>query len=84
LELMPLDRWGNILQDLLLRDGDSREAVFRYRMVPVSIAPDQLAGIAVSILQDHELMRLNMGREWCRHERPEVRSIARRRDALCT
>ncbi|HEV7765499.1 MAG TPA: hypothetical protein VGQ76_10895 [Thermoanaerobaculia bacterium] len=49
-ELLPRDRWGNYLQDLLLRPSDARDLLFRYRFVPDDTPPAALAQLAASIL----------------------------------
>ena len=82
-ELMPPERWGNMLQDLLLRDTDCREILFRFRIVPISIEPDELAALVVELVRNHEYMVLVMGREFCRHEsRADVRSLSSRYASL--
>ena len=82
-ELMPPERWGNILQDILLRDTDCRETLFRFRIVPISIEPDELAALVVELVRNHEYMVLVMGREFCRHEsRADVRSLSSRYASL--
>jgi hypothetical protein len=68
-ELMPFERWGNMLQDTLLRPYDCREALYRYRFVPISTSPDSLAPVVLSLLRDHSSMLLTMRREFCDHER---------------
>ena len=41
-ELMPPERWGNYIQDFLFPDLDSRETLYRYRIVPSSISNHDL------------------------------------------
>lgn len=74
-ELMPLERWGNVLQDLLFRNADCREILFRHRIVQTSIHPHELATLVISLLRDHGSMTLGMGREFCRHESEEIPSL---------
>lgn len=50
IELLPRDRWGNYLQDLLLRPSDARDLLFRYRFLPDDTQPEELAQLAASIL----------------------------------
>ena len=38
-ELVPEDRWGNIIQDLLMEDLDCRESLYRFRLIPINISP---------------------------------------------
>ncbi|HXG84619.1 MAG TPA: hypothetical protein VNI84_11385 [Pyrinomonadaceae bacterium] len=66
-ELIGEDRWGNFLQDVLFRPSDAREMFFRYRFVPPSIAPEELARLIVSMLKYEDFRRL-MSSEFCRHE----------------
>lgn len=66
IEIIGDDRWGNFLQDILFRPSDFREMFFRYRFVPYSTAPEELARLAVSILRYEDFRRL-MSPEFCRH-----------------
>jgi len=66
-ELMPEDRWGNIVQDLLLRTSDQRETLFRYRFLPVTTPVETLYNVVQSILSDWTGMLLHMQRNWCDH-----------------
>lgn len=66
IELIGEDRWGNYLQDILFRHSDPREMLFRYRFVPLSIGPEELATIADTMLHYGEFRRL-MAPEFCRH-----------------
>lgn len=67
IELIDAERWGNFLQDLLLRESDAREMLFRYRFVPHSIAPEDLARLAGTMLRYEDFRRL-MSPEFCRHQ----------------
>jgi glycosyltransferase involved in cell wall biosynthesis len=49
-ELMPPRSWGNVVQDLLPRGNDVREALYRYRVVPSSVKPRELAGLVSSLV----------------------------------
>jgi hypothetical protein len=49
-ELIAAERWGNFLQDLLLRTGDCREMLFRYRFMPDTTAPAALARLIDSMI----------------------------------
>jgi len=66
-ELIGEDRWGNYLQDVLFRSSDSREMFFRYRFVPHSTTPEDLARLALTILRYEDFRRL-MSPEFCRHQ----------------
>jgi hypothetical protein len=67
IELIGEERWGNYLQDILFRSLDAREMFFRYRFVPHSIAPEDLAGLAASMLRYEDFRRL-MSPEFCKHQ----------------
>lgn len=67
IELIGEERWGNYLQDILFRHSDAREMFFRYRFVPHSTAPEDLARLAASILRYKDFRRL-MSPEFCRHQ----------------
>jgi len=65
IELIGSDRWGNFPQDILFRDiGDSRELLFRYRFIPETSTPDDVAALADLIMRKRraylELMNVSM------------------------
>jgi ribosomal protein L33 len=66
IEIIGEDRRGNFLQDILFRPADFREMFFRYRFVPHSTAPEELARLAASVLRYEDFRRL-MSPEFCRH-----------------
>lgn len=66
-ELIGEDRLGNFLQDILFRRSDFREMFFRYRFVPLSTAPEELARLTASVLRYEDFRRL-MSPEFCRHQ----------------
>jgi len=74
IELMP-PRWGNIVQDLLLREIDSRDALFRYRILPQTTSPHLTALIAVSLLQAYGDMRTRMGADYLDHAATDFQAI---------
>ena len=59
IELMPSDRWGNMIQDLLMPDLDCREALFRYRILPVSVSAQELSLIIVSLFNSYKFVEDN-------------------------
>ncbi len=67
IELIGEDRAGNFLQDILFRRSDAREMFFRYRFVPPSTAPEDLARLASVMLRYEDFRRL-MSPEFCRHQ----------------
>ncbi len=66
LDLVGDEWWENYLQDVLLPLADAREMFFRYRFVPHSTAPKNLAVIAASMLRFEDFRR-SMSPEFCRH-----------------
>ena len=66
-ELIPSDRWGNIIQDLLLKVVDSRETLFLYRILPLETSAKNVVKCVTSLLQDYPSMLIHMGSEWCDH-----------------
>ena len=60
-ELLPEDRQGNFLQDILLRGSDIRETLFRYRFVSLSTSPEVLAHIVSILLRYEEFRKLMKG-----------------------
>jgi hypothetical protein len=50
IELIGAERWGNYLQDILFRVSDAREMFFRYRFMPKSTTPAELAQVIYSVL----------------------------------
>lgn len=65
-EIISADRQGNFLQDILFRGSDIRETFFRYRFVPPSTAPAELAALTASMLRFEDFRQL-MSPEFCRH-----------------
>lgn len=66
IELIDGERRGNFLQDILFRETDAREMFFRYRFLPNSTTPAELAKTASIILRFEDFRRL-MSPEFCRH-----------------
>ncbi len=67
IELIGEERQGNFLQDILFRRSDSREMFFRYRFVPHSTVPEDLARLVSTMLRYEDFRRL-MSPEFCRHQ----------------
>ncbi len=68
IELIPLDRWGNMIQDLLLPDLKGRETLFRYRIIPLSTSASELGIIVQSLLKHYGFMMLNMDNKNLSHD----------------
>jgi hypothetical protein len=69
-DLMPADRWSNMLQDLLPRVSDPREALYANRLVPSSIRAPELAEIVSSVLMGYGKFLIGMRAEFSDPERP--------------
>ena len=76
-ELMPAARWGNMLQDFLFNRGDTRETLFRCRVLPLSTSPADLADSVSSLLMDFNNCFITMEPTFCKHgTTPDVRKWA--------
>jgi hypothetical protein len=60
-------RWGNIIQDVLVRGTDVREALFRYHFLPDDTSPRNVATIAAAILRFRPTVALHFGRTGTDH-----------------
>lgn len=67
-ELVPNDRWGNLIQDVLIPAQDVREMLLRCRFVPLEISVTVIAEVMASLLRDLPFALLNFKRPWCDHE----------------
>jgi hypothetical protein len=61
IELLPPERSGNYLQDLLLRPTSARELMFRTRIVPDHTTPEEVAALAIQIIANVPRFRELMG-----------------------
>jgi hypothetical protein len=68
LELLPSDRWGNLLQEILPRTADPRDALLRIRFLPLASSAATVAEAAAALLQDVPIAALNYNRPWCDHK----------------
>ncbi|WP_332897136.1 MJ0042-type zinc finger domain-containing protein [Haladaptatus sp. CMSO5] len=67
-ELVPPDRWGNMMQDLLFENEfDYRQSVFVNRHIPTSTPPERVASIVESLIKDRLRHSLHMERKWNHH-----------------
>jgi len=78
-ELMPSERWGNIIQDLLMSDLDCRETLFRYRIVPISVSVQELTFMIVSLLQSYCFMERDFRHSRINHNPDNFTEIIRHR-----
>jgi hypothetical protein len=67
IDLIPDERWGNIMQDILFQRGDQRGTLYRYRFLPLQASAETVAGIARSMLLSFPDMLLLMSRETTEH-----------------
>jgi len=51
--LMPTGRWGNVIQDILYHENDSRFAAFLYRYLPLDVRLDILVEIIIQQILDY-------------------------------
>lgn len=51
LNILPKFKFGNAIQDLLIQESDSRVALFRYRLLPITLSTSTIASIAISQLR---------------------------------
>jgi hypothetical protein len=78
-ELMPSERWGNAIQDLLMSNLDCRETLFRYRIVPVSVSVQELTYMLVSLLHSYQFMVENFRHAYINHDPSSFAETHRRR-----
>ncbi len=68
INLMPNERWANVLQDLLFRTSDLRETMFRFRLLPSTTDYVEIVNIVYSLLFTHQDMIKGMRPEFCSHK----------------
>lgn len=56
-ELVPDRRWGNILQDLVVRQTDAYEVAYHTRLLSLDTSPDSLAACIGSLIGDRDRFR---------------------------
>lgn len=59
-ELLSQRRWGNVLQDLVVRSEDAYEALYTTRLLPIGTAPDDLAACVGSLIDGHSSFRTTL------------------------
>ncbi len=81
-ELVPDDRWGNLIQDVLPHADDIRESMYRYRLLPINTLPEVIAQVIISLLGGFSIAMLAFKRPSNDHqivgEAPELVSNTRR------
>jgi hypothetical protein len=59
-EVLPADRYGNMVQDISVRYKD-RKQLFFYRFVDQFAKPSSIASKAIAIIRDYKMFETNMG-----------------------
>lgn len=68
IQLVPAERWGNLIQDILPAAVDAREAMWRHRFLPLDTSPTKVVEVAVSLLRRLPSALANFKRPWADHE----------------
>ncbi len=67
-ELVPQERWGNLVQDILLKPLDPREALTRYRFLPIDASAAIVSTVIIGLLRHLSDGLRYFKRPWCQHE----------------
>jgi len=67
-ELVPKERWGNLIQDILIPAGDIQETMFRHVFLPLNSSPSVVARGSASLLRYVPFVQLNFKRPWNDHK----------------
>jgi len=80
IEMIGNDRYGNIIQDLLINESDPRTALVRYRLMPLTSSPEEITAAASSLLHKIPRIFLNFQKPWVDHTaiQAEPQSVARK------
>jgi len=65
--LVPDERWVNLVQDILLSVDDVREAMFRYRFLPIGSSVTTVANNTISLMSYLPVALQNF-KQSCNHE----------------
>ena len=57
IELVTLDKWGNLLNTPFVTTHDERETLFCYRFLPLSTTPEELTRIILSLIYNYPSVR---------------------------
>jgi hypothetical protein len=60
IDLMPSNRWGNFIQDIVYQERDPRMASYCYRYIPLSVSVCALAHILKAQILKYDLFRTQM------------------------
>ena len=86
-EFVPVERWGNLIQDMLITAQDVREAMYRYVFLSLDTSAMTASGIIASLLRCYSYVSLiNFKQELCNHKvlQRDPWVILKRRRALAT
>ena len=67
-ELVPPERWGNLIQEILVAAQDVREVMCRYRFLPLDTPATVVAKVTTSLLRYLPSALVKFKRPWCGHE----------------
>ena len=62
------DRYGNVVQDLLINETDVRSALVRYRLMPLTSSPEEINALTSSMLRKLPGLFMNFTRPWVDHK----------------
>lgn len=69
-ELVPIKRWSNLIQDILpKKGGDVREALFRYRFIPMNTSVSEVGEMVISLLNSLPTSQVNFTIPWVDHKK---------------
>lgn len=77
-DLTPLDRWGNLLQDLVWNSQKVPLVNLLIKTLPISISIRELAKIISDLLVQIGEIQLEMSREFTYHNNPEITNIPKK------
>jgi hypothetical protein len=75
IELVPLDRWGNIYEDIVWNSLEIPLANLLIKTLPISVSIEELSKIISILLIDFGEYKLEMSRDSTRHESPAIANI---------
>jgi len=67
-ELVPLDRWDNLIQDILRVEEDNRTTLYQHKFLPLDASPAIVAIVVGSLLRYFPIAMLNFDPRWRDHK----------------
>lgn len=64
IELVPPDKWPNLLNTPQVTTRDERETLFCYRFLPISVTPEELTQIILSLIYNYPSVRFAYHRDF--------------------